>query len=97
LIENKTYGAEFSKEWNMMRKDGGQLFGYLGEIVKTMKLCQNLVLFAADFEEKRIVPKSYIIALKDNEKRIAELENPKRLPMLKENIMRYGVRLTVMQ
>ena len=77
LIENKTYGAEFSKEWNMMRKDGGQLFGYLGEIVKTMKLCQNLVLFAADFEEKRIVPKSYIIALKDNEKRIAELENPK--------------------
>lgn len=77
LIENKTYGAEFSKEWNIMRKDGGQLFGYLGEIVKTMKLCQNLVLFAADFEEKRIVPKSYIIALKDNEKRIAELENPK--------------------
>lgn len=77
LIENKTYGAEFSKEWNLMQKDGGQLFGYLGEIVKTMKLCQNLVLFAADFEENRIVPKSHIIALKDNEKRIAELDNPK--------------------
>ena len=77
LIENKTYGAEFSKEWNLMQKDGGQLFGYLGEIVKTMKLCQNLVLFAADFEENRIVPKSHIITLKDNEKRIAELKNPK--------------------
>ncbi len=77
LIENKTYGAEFSKEWNLMQKDGGQLFGYLGEIVKTMKLCQNLVLFAADFEENRIVPKSHIITLKDNEKRIAELDNPK--------------------
>lgn len=77
LIENKTYGAEFSKEWNLMQKDGGQLFGYLGEIVKTMKLCQNLVLFAADFEENRIVPKSHIITLKDNEKRIAELNNPK--------------------
>ena len=77
LIENKTYGAEFSKEWNLMQKNGGQLFDYLGEIVKTMKLCQSLVLFAADFEEKRIVPKSYIIALKDNEKRIAELDNPK--------------------
>ena len=77
LIENKTYGAEFSKEWNLMQKDGGQLFGYLGEIVKTMKLCQNLVLFAADFEENRIVPKSHIITLKDNEKRIAELGNPK--------------------
>ena len=77
LIENKTYGTEFSKEWNLMQKDGGQLFGYLGEIVKTMKLCQNLVLFAADFEENRIVPKSHIITLKDNEKRIAELNNPK--------------------
>ena len=77
LIENKTYGAEFSKEWNLMQKDGGQLFGYLGEIVKTMKLCQNLVLFAADFEDNRIVPKSHIITLKDNEKRIAELDNPK--------------------
>jgi len=77
LIENKTYGAEFSKEWNLMQKDGGQLFGYLGEIVKTMKLCQNLVLFAADFEDNRIVPKSHIITLKDNEKRIAELGNPK--------------------
>ena len=77
LIENKTYGAEFSKEWNLMQKDGGQLFVYLGEIVKTMKLCQNLVLFAADFEENRIVPKSHIITLKDNEKRIAELDNPK--------------------
>ena len=77
LIENKTYGAEFSKEWNLMQKDGGQLFGYLGEIVKTMKLCQNLVLFAADFEENRIVPKSHIITLKDNAKRIAELKNPK--------------------
>ena len=77
LIENKTYGAEFSKEWNLMQKDGGQLFSYLGEIVKTMKLCQNLVLFAVDFEENRIVPKSHIITLKDNEKRIAELDNPK--------------------
>ncbi len=76
LIENKTYGTEFSKEWNLMQKNGGQLFDYLGEIVKTMKLCQNLVLFAADFEENRIVPKSYIITLKDNEKRIAELDNP---------------------
>ena len=76
LIENKTYGTEFSKEWNLMQKNGGQLFGYLGEIVKTMKICQSLVLFAADFEEKRIVPQSYIITLKDNEKRIAELDNP---------------------
>ena len=77
LIENKTYGAEFSKEWNLMQKNGGQLFDYLGEIVKTMKPCQNLVLFAADFEEKEVILKNHIITLKDNEKRLNELENAK--------------------
>ena len=76
LIENKTYGSEFSKEWNKMQKDGGQLFSYLGTLVRDFGLCDSLVLFAADFED-RLIPKSHIITLKDSEKRIAELENPK--------------------
>lgn len=76
LIENKTYGSEFSKEWNNMQKDGGQLFSYLGPLVNELGFCENLVLFAADFEEKEVL-KSHIITLKDNEKRIAELDNPK--------------------
>lgn len=75
LIENKTYGTEFSKEWNLMQKDGGQLFSYLGPLVNVMGLCQNLVLFAADFDEKEVILKSHIITLKDNEKRLNELEN----------------------
>ena len=73
LIENKTYGTEFSKEWNLMQKNGGQLFSYLGPLVNVMGLCQNLILFAADFDEKEIILKSHIITLKDNEKR----DNPK--------------------
>lgn len=77
LIENKTFGTEFSKEWNLMQKDGGQLFSYLGPLVNEMGLCENLALFAVDFDDKDIIPKSHIITLKDNEKRIAELENPK--------------------
>ena len=77
LIENKTYGTEFSKEWNLMQKDGGQLFSYLGPLVNVMGLCQNLVLFAADFDEKEIILKNHIITLKDNEKRIKELEDAK--------------------
>ena len=77
LIENKTYGTEFSKEWNLMQKDGGQLFSYLGPLVNEMGLCQNLVLLAADFEEKEIILKNHIITLKDNEKRLNELENAK--------------------
>lgn len=77
LIENKTFGTEFSKEWNLMQKDGGQLFSYLGPLVNEMGLCENLALFAADFDDIDIIPKSHIITLRDNEKRIAELENPK--------------------
>ena len=77
LIENKTYGTEFSKEWNLMQKNGGQLFSYLGPLVNEMGLCQNLVLFAADFDEKEIILKNHIITLKDNEKRLNELENAK--------------------
>lgn len=76
LIENKTFGSAFSAEWNKMQKDGGQLFSYLGPLVRDFGLCENLVLFAADFEE-RLIPKSHIITLKDSEKRISELENPK--------------------
>ncbi len=76
LVENKTYGNEFSNEWNNMQKDGGQLFSYLGPLVNTLGFCENLVLFAADFDEKPIL-KSHIITLKDNEKRISEIDNPK--------------------
>ena len=77
LIENKTYGTEFSKEWNLMQKDGGQLFSYLGPLVNVMGRCQNLVLFAADFDEKEVLLKNHIITLKDNEKRLKELDNAK--------------------
>ena len=77
LIENKTFGSEFSKEWNLMQKNGGQLFSYLGPLVNVMGLCQNLVLFAADFDEKEVILKNHIITLKDNEKRLNELENAK--------------------
>lgn len=76
LIENKTYGGEFSHEWNNMQKDGGQLFSYLGPLVNELGFCENLVLFAADFEDKLIL-KNHIITLKDNKRRIADLDNPK--------------------
>lgn len=75
LIENKTFGAEFSAEWNNMQKDGGQLFSYLGPLRNQIGACENIVLFASEFDDT-LVLKSNIITLKDNDKRIAELENP---------------------
>jgi type I restriction-modification system DNA methylase subunit len=85
LIENKTYGSEFSKEWNNMLKDGGQLFSYLGGMSQTTGYSENLVLYAADFDEK-LVQKSHIITLKDNEKRIKELDNPKTFQNSKDKL-----------
>lgn len=71
LIENKTYGAEFSKEWNLMLKNGGQLFSYLGNMGK----CQNLCLFACDFDStnEQIFYKSHIITINDNEKYLEDM------------------------
>ena len=75
LIENKTFGTEFSTEWNNMQKDGGQLFSYLAPLDDKVGLCEYIALFASDFDD-RLVLKSHIITLKDNDKRISELENP---------------------
>ena len=85
LIENKTSGAKFSEEWNNMLKDGGQLFSYLGGMSQTTGYSENLVLYAADFDEK-LVQKSHIITLKDNEKRIRELDNPKTFQDAKDKL-----------
>lgn len=85
LIENKTYGTEFSREWNKMKKDGGQLFSYLGGMSQTTGYSENLALFAADFEDK-LIPKCHIISLNDSEKRIKELENPKTYSNAKDKI-----------
>ncbi|MGG7048817.1 N-6 DNA methylase [Campylobacter sp. M4] len=63
LIENKTYGSEFSKEWNNMQKDGGQLFSYLPSLGSFEYVC----LYAADFDHDEIIYNCHLITLKDNE------------------------------
>ena len=77
LIENKTFGTEFSKEWNLMQKNGGQLFSYLGPLVNTLGPCKYLTLFCADFDDGSVIYKNRIITLLDNEKRIQELNTQK--------------------
>ncbi|WP_163533252.1 N-6 DNA methylase [Helicobacter suis] len=58
LIENKTYGSEFSKEWNNMLKNGGQLFSYYA-VNKTPYLC----LLAFENENKY---EMRLISMQDN-------------------------------
>ncbi|WP_345719127.1 N-6 DNA methylase, partial [Helicobacter canis] len=70
LIENKTAGAEFNKEWHKMQKDGGQLFSYYA-----VNKCDFLCLLAYDFDSnsKQIVYKSHIITTKDNKEHLERI------------------------
>lgn len=82
LIENKTYGNEFDKEWNKTEKNGGQLFSYYA-VNKVPFLC----LLAFDFDEslKKIFYKSHIITMSDNQEHLQALNQD-----LKENEQKRG-------
>lgn len=62
LIECKTYGGEFEKEWKDMLKDGGQLFSYAQQTLEVEFLC----LYATDFVDGKVVRDHRIISHKDN-------------------------------
>lgn len=51
IIECKTFGAEFKKEFKNLIQDGGQLFSYRQQEIS----CQWLVLYASDFANDEII------------------------------------------
>ncbi|PIX32272.1 MAG: type I restriction endonuclease subunit M, partial [Bacteroidetes bacterium CG_4_8_14_3_um_filter_31_14] len=61
IIECKTSGNEFEKEWETMKQDGGQLFSYLKEERSTKFIC----LYASDFSENNLTFQNYIITTTD--------------------------------
>ncbi|MFK8265270.1 restriction endonuclease subunit S [Capnocytophaga cynodegmi] len=69
LIECKTAddkkSKEFSKAWNKMLKDGGQLFNYYNSYRQAMWIC----LYTADFDEETQKHSSlyHLISMQDNE------------------------------
>lgn len=70
LIENKTAGSEFSKEWKNTEANGGQLFSYYA-VNKTPFLC----LLCYDFDEanRAIHYQSNIITMQDNQSHLDSL------------------------
>ena len=72
IIEAKTYGTEFEKEWKNTLNDGGQLFSY----EKQENKAQVLVLYASHIVNEKIVFTYHAINLKDNEEYLATLDNP---------------------
>lgn len=70
LIECKTPGAEFDREWRLMLQSGGQLFSYAQQASEL----EFLTLYTSDLEAGQIRFTSHIVAHRDNEKLL--LENP---------------------
>jgi type I restriction enzyme M protein len=62
LIECKTYGKEFDKEFVRMKKDGGQLFTYF----KFSNKPDVLMLYASEFSGTGIIYRNEIIKIEDD-------------------------------
>ncbi|MEQ1733989.1 MAG: N-6 DNA methylase, partial [Bacteroidia bacterium] len=62
LIECKTYGKEFDKEFTRLKKDGGQLFTYF----KFSNKANVIMLYASALEGDKIVYKNEIIKIEDS-------------------------------
>lgn len=73
IIEAKTFGEEFDKEWNNTLRDGGQLFSY----EKQENKAKVLVLYASKVVDNVINRTYKAITLKDNEEFLAKLEKPR--------------------
>lgn len=62
LIECKTYGKEFDKEFTRIKKDGGQLFTYF----KFSNKADVLMLYASELNSNDIIYKNEIVKIEDD-------------------------------
>ncbi|MDR2146749.1 MAG: type I restriction enzyme HsdR N-terminal domain-containing protein, partial [Tannerella sp.] len=62
LIECKTYGKEFDKEFARMKKDGGQLFTYF----KFSNKADVIMLYASELKGKEIIYRNEIVKIEDD-------------------------------
>ena len=62
LIECKTHGKEFDKEFSRMKKDGGQLFTYF----KFSNKADVIMLYASELQGKEIIYRNEIVKIEDD-------------------------------
>lgn len=67
IIECKTFGDEYKKEWKNMQSDGGQLFSYFQQDKDAKFLC----LYASDFDGNQIIFDNQIISTTDDDEVLA--------------------------
>lgn len=71
MIECKTWGKEFSKEFNNLKKDGGQLFTYFQQD----KNVDILVLYTSNLIDDKIVYSNQIIKIADEYKATSNVQD----------------------
>nr|WP_321317249.1 restriction endonuclease subunit S [uncultured Campylobacter sp.] len=67
MIECKTFGNEYKKEWNNMNNYGGQLFSYFQQDKDAKFLC----LYTSDFSNNQIIFDNKIISTTDDDEVLA--------------------------
>ncbi|KRB53696.1 N-6 DNA methylase [Flavobacterium sp. Root186] len=75
IIECKTDGYEFKKEWENTKLNGGQMLSYAKQAGSTQYVC----LYSSDLDNKKVIYNSYIISLKDNQNLLESLIDKKPL------------------
>ena len=75
IIECKTAGVEFNKEWDKTKINGGQILSYAKQAGST----QFVALYASDFVDGKVKADYYLITLKDNEKLLEDLADKEPL------------------
>lgn len=73
IIETKTYGDEFNKEWKNTVNDGGQLFSY----DKQENKATTLALYESKISNNTVVADYRAIILCDNDEYLSSLDNSK--------------------
>lgn len=71
IVECKTAGNEFEKEWRNTLNGRGQLFTYAKQAGSTQHIC----LYSSDIDNDKIIYNNYIISLKDNKRFLEEIGN----------------------
>ena len=71
MIECKTWGAEFEKEFKNLEKDGGQLFTYFQQ----NNIAEVLMLYTSKFEGKEIVYKNEIVKIEERYRQAGNVED----------------------
>jgi type I restriction enzyme M protein len=71
MIECKTWGDEFDKEFRKIKKDGGQLFTYFKQSTEV----DFLMLYASRFDGKKIEFRNEIIRIEEDYRQAGEVKD----------------------